>query len=203
MEPITGKSAEEVYQRFVNGYLLEEGTPLFILTDNGGEFTGEEMRIVTSYLNVYKDTTGAEAPWMNGLNERNHALADNILRQVVRDYPDMDLATAIAWACAAKNSLSTVYGYSPFQLVFGKNPRLPNVINDPPPSWAIKPQSQALLKHLKAMHATREAFIKAEKCEKLKIALRTKIRTIDRVYKPGDYAFYKRENSCLILKQFF
>ena len=43
------------------------------MTDNGGEFTGEEMHIVTSYLNVYKVTTGAEAPWMNGLYDHNHA----------------------------------------------------------------------------------------------------------------------------------
>ena len=191
---ITRKRPNDVVDAIFKHWVKYFGVPHTVMTDNGGEFTGEEMRNVTSYLNVYKDTTGAEAPWMNGLNERNHALADNILRQVVRDYPDLDLATAIAWACAAKNALSTVYGYSPFQLVFGKNPRLPNVINDPPPSWAIKPQSEALLKHLKAMHATREAFIKAEKCEKLKIALRTKIRTIDRIYKPGDYAFYKREN---------
>ena len=191
---IPRKKPNEVVDAIFKHWVKYFGIPQTVMTDNGGEFTGEEMRAVTSYLNVYKDTTGAEAPWMNGLNERNHALADNILRQVIRDYPELDLATAIAWACTAKNSLSTVYGYSPFQLVFGKNPRLPNVINDPPPSWAIKPQSEALLKNLKAMHATREAFIKAEKCEKLKIALRTKIRTIDRIYKPGDYVFYKREN---------
>ena len=190
---IPRKKPAEVINAIFKHWVKYFGVPGSVMTDNGGEFTGEEMRNVTSYLNVYKDTTAAEAPWMNGVNERNHALADNILRQVTRDYPELDLATAIAWACTAKNSLTNVYGYSPFQLVFGKNPRLPNVINDPPSSWAIVPQSEALLKNLKALHATREAFIKAEKSEKLKIALKTKIRTVDRVYKPGDYCFYKRD----------
>ena len=190
---IPRKKPNEVVDSIFKHWVKYFGVPGCIMTDNGGEFTGEEIRRVTSYLNVYKDTTAAEAPWMNGVNERNHALADNILRQVVRDYPELDLATAIAWACTAKNSLSNVYGYSPFQVVFGKNPRLPNVINDPPSAWAIKPQSEALIKNLKALHATREAFIKAEKSQKLKIALKTKIRTVDRIYKPGDYAFYKRE----------
>ena len=190
---IPRKKPNEVVDSVFKHWVKYFGVPGCIMTDNGGEFTGEEIRRVTSYLNVYKDTTAAEAPWMNGVNERNHALADNILRQVVRDYPELDLATAIAWACTAKNSLSNVYGYSPFQLVFGKNPKLPNVINDPPSSWTIKPQSEALLKNLKALHATREAFIKAEKSEKLKIALKTKIRSVDRIYKPGDYAFYKRD----------
>ena len=119
---------------------------------------------------VDKDTTAAEAPWMNGLCEKNHALVDNILQQVIRDYPALSLNTALAWALSAKNSLSNVYGYSSYQLVFGKNPRLPCVINDPPPAWEILPQSKALVKNLTALHATREAFIKAEKSEKLKIA---------------------------------
>ena len=38
IEPITGKSAEEVYTKFVEGFLLEEGAPFYILTDNGREF---------------------------------------------------------------------------------------------------------------------------------------------------------------------
>ena len=190
---ITRKKPANVIDAVFKYWITYFGTPGRVITDNGGEFTGEEMREVTSVLNVYKDTTGAEAPWQNGLNERNHALADNILQQVMRDFPELDLKTALAWACSAKNSLTTVYGYSPYQLVFGKNPKLPNVINDPPPAWAIQPQSKILVKHLNALHSTREAFIKAEKSEKLKIALKTKIRTVDRIFNQGDYVFYKRE----------
>lgn len=190
---ITRKTPGDVIDAVFKHWIRYFGIPNRVWTDNGGEFTGEEMREVTSILNVYKDTTAAEAPWMNGLNEKNHALADNILKQVMRDYPDISLESALAWTCSAKNSLSMVYGYSPYQLVFGKNPRLPNILNDPPPSWAIEPKSKALVKQLRALHATREAFIKAEACEKLKIALKSKIRTIDRVYQPGDYAFYRRE----------
>lgn len=190
---ISRKKPSDVIDAVFKYWITYFGVPGRVITDNGGEFTGEEMREVTSILNVYKDTTGAEAPWQNGLNERNHALADNILKQVLRDFPDLDLKTALAWACSAKNSLTTVYGYSPYQLVFGKNPKLPNVINDPPPAWAIEPQSKILVKHLNALHSTREAFIKAEKSEKLKIALKTKIRTVDRIFNQGDYVFYKRE----------
>ena len=191
---IDRKRPNDVVDAVFYHWIKHFGVPGRKMTDNGGEFTGEEMRAVTSYLFVYKETTAAEAPWMNGLCEKNHALVDNILQQVMRDYPDLSLNTALAWALSAKNSLSNVYGYSSYQLVFGKNPRLPCVINDPPPSWEILPQSKALVKNLKALHATREAFIKAEKSEKLKIALKTKIRTVDRIYNQGEYAFYKREN---------
>ena len=190
---IDRKKPNDVIDAIFYHWIKHFGIPGRIMTDNGGEFTGEEMRAVTSYLYVYKETTAAEAPWMNGICEKNHALVDNILQQVMRDYPELGLNTALAWALSAKNSLSNVYGYSSYQLVFGKNPRLPNVINDPPPAWEILPQSKALVKNLKALHATREAYIKAEKSEKLKIALKSKIRSVDKIYSPGDYAFYKRE----------
>ena len=36
-----------------------------------------------------------------------------------------ELALAIHWCVAAKNSLENVYGYSPNQLVFARNPNYP------------------------------------------------------------------------------
>ena len=182
----------------VVGAIMEKWVAYFglmggILSDNGGEFSSELMREVVSILGVIDHTTSAESPWSNGLCEKNHALADNILQSVIRDYPDMKLDTAIAWACSAKNSLLMVYGYSPNQLVLGKNPRLPNVIDDPPPSWEMKTKSKALMDHLNALQATRQAFLKSESCERLKKALKAKIRRVEEIYENGDIVFYKRE----------
>ena len=50
------------------------------------------------------------------------------------------------------------------------------------------------MENLKAMHATRQAFMKAESCERLKTALRCKIRTNGTVYQNGDIVYYKRDN---------
>ena len=44
LETITTKSAEEVYDKFVNRFMLEEGCPKVILTDNGREFSSELLR---------------------------------------------------------------------------------------------------------------------------------------------------------------
>lgn len=164
-----------------------------ILNDNGGEFTGEEIREVKSILNVRDITTGAESPWQNGLCERNHALADNILDRIHEDYPDNDLNTKLAWACMAKNSLQMVYGYSPNQLVFGKNPKLPNIITDGPPAWEQSTMSEKLATHLNTLHSARKAFIQSESCHKLKLALKNKIRLNEAVFENGDVVYYKRE----------
>jgi hypothetical protein len=149
---------------------------------------------LTSQLGVFHHTTGAEAPWQNGCNERNHAVVDSMLHGVIKDHPDMPLSTALAWACTAKNTLTNVYGYSPYQLVLGKNPRLPNILEDPPPAWEVKSMSKKLTEHLTALHATRKEFIKTESCEKLKKALKHRIRISDTVYQHGDTVYYKREH---------
>ena len=52
LEPITGKSAEEVYSKFVTGFLLEEGAPQFILTDRGREFDNVLLRELMRLLKV-------------------------------------------------------------------------------------------------------------------------------------------------------
>ena len=50
--PMTGKSAEEVYQKVVEHFLLEEGAPLFVLTDRGKEFDNELLRKLLRLLKI-------------------------------------------------------------------------------------------------------------------------------------------------------
>ena len=190
---ISRKKPGEVIDMIMQKWVANFGVMNAILNDNGGEFTGNEMREVKSVLNVADLTTGAESPWQNGLCEKNHALADNILDRIDEDYPDMDIHTKLAWTCSAKNSLQMVYGYSPYQLVFGKNPKLPNILSSGPPSWEEGTMSEALVKHLNALHATRAAFIKSESCSRLKKALMAKMRPNTEVFDNGDIVYYKRE----------
>lgn len=108
------------------------GTPLKFLTDNGGEFTSETYREVCENLNITTLCTAAESPFSNGLCERNHAVIDNVLQKILLDRPTCSLPIALAWAVHAKNTLHMVAGFSPFQLVFGRNPKLPSVLCDEP-----------------------------------------------------------------------
>ena len=190
---LKSKTPEAVVKAFMTHWVRYFQKPKEIITDQGLEFTGSVMMEAMSKLDIILHTTAAYSPWSNGLCERNHALVDNILARVVIDFPDMDLETALAWACVAKNSLSTVYGFSPFQLVYGRQPNLPNIIDEPPNALEIKTHSKALEEQLKAMHECRAAFLKSQNCEKLRQALRSKIRTAQHVYNHGDYVYYRRE----------
>ena len=58
------------------------GTMKGLMSDDGGEFTADEMKEVASMLGVRLLTTAAESPHQNGLNERVHCVVDTILSKL-------------------------------------------------------------------------------------------------------------------------
>ena len=81
-------------------------------------------------LNITVEKTAAESPFLNELCERHNAvLQDMILRKFFCD-KNISLDRRLQWVINAKNSLYQVHGFSPYQLVFGKNPNLPRVLNN-------------------------------------------------------------------------
>ncbi|VDI35391.1 Hypothetical predicted protein [Mytilus galloprovincialis] len=87
-----------------------------------------------------------------------------------------------------------VYGWSPYQLVFGTNPNLPNVLNDKPAALEHNTVSQTFANHLNALHSGRRAFIQAESSERIRRALRHKIRASGECFQHGDKVYYKRDD---------
>ena len=169
------------------------GPPQKILSDNGGEFTSHDFREMGEKLNTQILSTAAESPWSNGINERHHALIENMLHKI-QEENKFPLQVALSWAVAAKNALANVYGYSPNQLVFGHNPNYPSVLTSELPALENDYDSKNILAQMKAREAAREAFIRAESCEKLKRALNRKTRNINPMeYEVGEEVFYKRE----------
>ena len=169
------------------------GSPARFLCDNGGEFTSAKFKDMCENLNITVMHTAAESPFSNGICERNHAVVDEMVRKIVADKPKCRLSTALAWAVHAKNSLHMVGGYSPYQLVFGRNPNLPTVLTNKPPALERTTISMVFGEHLNALHAAREAFTKAESSEKISRALKHNIRPSETVFTEGDEVYYKRE----------
>ena len=80
----------------------------------------------------------------------------------ITDDSKCSVANALVWAVSAKNELHNNLGYSPNQLVFGKNPNLPSVLTAKPPALRSCTHSQLLAEHLNALHAARTTFIASE-----------------------------------------
>ena len=190
---ISRKFPSEVVQAFMLGWLGSGyGIPEGILVDNGGEFTAEEIQEMTSVLNIKVNTTASNSPFSNGLCEKNHAIVDNMLEKLEYDNPKIPFNDLLSWACTMKNAMGMFAGYSPYQIVFGKNPVLPGFEVHPPALNEIK--GDMLLRHLKAQSEAKKAFVEADTSEKIRRALRHKIRISERDYSPGDEVYYKKEN---------
>ena len=101
-----------------------------ILVDNGGEFNNEEIREMSSILNIKISSTPGESPWSNGLCERNNQITDRMLEILVEENPKSDEKILLAWTNVAKNSLQMWNSFSSYQLVLGKNPNLPNIMTE-------------------------------------------------------------------------
>ena len=69
-----------------------------------------------------------------------------------------------------KNSLINHNSFSPLQIVFGKNSNLPNILNDTLPALEKVTTSADLALDIATLHSEREAFMKAQTPEKVKIA---------------------------------
>ena len=89
-----------------------------------------------------------------------------------------------------RNSLQMRNGFSSQQLVFGKNLNLPNIMQAELHALEGTTCSEAFSKHLNALHEIRKAYIQTEADERIRRALRSKVRTAEQVFENGDMVFY-------------
>ena len=88
-----------------------------------------------------------------------------MINKIIND-TQCSLDLALCWALNAKNSLQKTVGFSPFQLVLGRNPKLPLTLSDNLPALSMKPSSEVLQDNLNALHSARRAFIASANDEK-------------------------------------
>ena len=191
---IRDKKPATVVHNLMLHWVSVYGRPARLWSDVGGEFNNETMRQVGEALGMKVETGAGYAAWMNGLNERNHAVVDRCYGKVMKDNPGMDPVIALAWAVTAKNGYPMHGGYSSFQLVFGKQPTLPNLMTDKLPALEGVTTSQSVAAHINAMYGARKEFMSALCDERIRRALRHKVRAVERRYTSGEEVYYKRDS---------
>jgi hypothetical protein len=179
------------------GALESEWTSFFgpmrnILTDVGGEFTGDEFRRYCEVNNIVLHTTAAEAQFANGVVERHGGLLSNVMARMRCDLPRVSPDLLLAKALLVHNDTATVDGTSPLQRLIGRRAHLPSVLVDGPS--AISPTDGDLgphLDHLSSLHAARIAFAQAQASASLKSALASRMWPSSRaVYNLDDKVYF-------------
>ncbi|CAG2221800.1 unnamed protein product [Mytilus edulis] len=191
---IRRKYSQLVVDKFMQIWVSVYGAPeVGVYTDNGGEFNSQIFRDMAENLNMSVKTTAGYSPSSNAIVERHNATLTETVKKV-RESSYLSWETAISWAVNAKNSLVNVYGYSPYQIVFGRNPNLPSTLVNKPPALEGETMSKTMGKHLVGLHEARKAFVASESSEKIRRALRKQVRPSGEKFRNGDKVYFLRDN---------
>ena len=165
------------------------------MTDNGGEFANSKFLDMAESMNITVKVTAAESPLSNRIVERHNFIIADMMDKALEESQHLDMDLTLAWCLNAKNSLANVHGFSPFQLVFGQNPKLPSTFTDKLQALLQYDTSKILTDNLAALHKARQAFISSESSEKIRRALNNNVRMSgDTKYITGDSVYFKKIN---------
>ena len=193
---ITDKKAETIIQGVVRFWFLKFGPPRKIHVDNGGEFNNDSFRKLCDQHGIRLLPSPAYSPWSNGTCERHNGIITEMLKKILMDRSDISLSTALDHAVYSKNCLLNKSGFSPYQIVFGKNPRIPGVPDADLPALESKQSMPAIVaKHISLLESSRAAFAKAEASDRIGRALLKNVRSSEGPFATGESVFYRREGS--------
>jgi len=116
--PIRHKTAECVAVTLFDEVISRVSVPSAILTDQGGEFTGEVMQCLLQRLGITHLKTSAYHQQTDTKCERVHFSVHNIITKLIDDkherWPDLLGAVALAY----NTTVHTNTGYSPHELFY-------------------------------------------------------------------------------------
>ena len=122
--PLPDMEALSIAKVLVSEFICRFGVPDSIHTDQGKNFESKLIQEICHLLGVTKTRTTPYHPQSDGLVERFNRTLLEMLSTTVADEHDWDLSLPTL-LLAYRTSVQETTGTTPFQLMFGRNPRLP------------------------------------------------------------------------------
>ena len=192
---VKSKKPEDIIAALMDCWISKYGVFDRTVHDNGGEFIGNAFVEMTDLLGIQDGTTAAHSPWSAGMVEKHHALCDKTLDSLRRDFPTYNKKVLLNWALAIKNSTPGSAGWSPYQVVYQRNPKLPSVLESDLPGLRAEVTSRELMENLNAHEAARIAYNEALVDNQIKKAILSKVRRNQTVFERGDAIFFRTVNN--------
>ena len=182
---IPNKKAEIVVQAFFDMWIIGDGfgpgIPARIFSDNGAEFDNDTFSEFTSKLGMRVQRSAAYSPWQNGKCERIHGAVDLLVDKILDNDPAMSLQQAVDLACFNKNSeVSRRTGFSPFQIVLGKNPSFISNFDFDPVTAETNFKSTLVLNLITRLNDVRRQFRSIDLDDRVKRALSQRVYNYSR-----------------------
>ncbi len=123
--PIRDKTNESVWRAFSNHFLPQHGHPETIITDNGKEFTANAFERYLADAGIHHARTTPVHPEGNSKIERfNRTFKELLAKALFNKTADWEDKIADVLS-AYRHSVSSVTGYTPFFLLYGRRGRVP------------------------------------------------------------------------------
>lgn len=179
--PIPDQTANSVAKAFVTKFICVYGCPETILTDQGTNFMSSIFKSACKLLGISKLNTSAYHPQTNGTLERSHHTLATYLKMYTNS-AKTDWDEWLPYAFFMYNSTPhSSTKYTPYELVFGKNPNVPSSLQRPPvPLYNYEDYDKILKNRLQS--AWQKAAIN------LKMAKEVSKSNYDRTTKPKEYS---------------
>lgn len=117
--------ATTVADAYIQKHVCLFGSPKVLLSDQGKNFVSALFAAVAKRLRLKKIKTTAYHPQSNASLERSHAVLAEYLKQYVDRDSEWDQCVDLAMF-AYKTSKHESTGFTPYELVFGKESKLPS-----------------------------------------------------------------------------
>jgi transposase InsO family protein len=187
--PVPNQSAEVLVDALVKHVVTEHGIPKRIVTDLGKSLSGRVMKRFCARMGIARSATTAYQPTSNGRGERFHKYMNAALTPFVDQHPNSwDRFLHLIEFPYRVSELPGI-GFSPFQMLFGRQPTLPvDLLTGGPQAE----EELAIDKHMYGLQFTQKMadlykqFASADDKYRAKFQEQRDKSRFDITYKPGD-----------------
>ncbi|GFV07696.1 retrovirus-related Pol polyprotein from transposon 412 [Trichonephila clavipes] len=139
--PIPDQEAPTVAEAVVQHWISRYGVPLQLHSDQGRNFVSAVLKGVCELLGIDKTKTTPLHPQSDGMVERfNRTILNNLSLMVSKNQQDWDQKVPL-FLLAYRSAVHETTGYSPSQMLFGRDLRLPcDLLFGRPPDTTSSPE---------------------------------------------------------------
>ena len=193
--PMKTITAEAVAKAFVTHWVMAYGPPVWLLSDNGKQFTSRFFQHVCRILGVENLFTTTYHPQTNGQVERYNRTLLSAIRTYVSDHPkDWDLFTDVI-TYSYNTQVHRVTSCTPFELVLSRPPS--SLVLAPEPGGTIGEAPKSYLQRWKVwlhnlVSSARQSISKEQK--RYQRNFNARVRPISQDLAPGSHVFVRKEH---------
>src|SRR5277367_96419 len=122
--PLRRGTAVEIAETLANHVFLYHGMPRSVTSDNGTQFAGKVMRAVCNSLGIKQVFTASYHPQANADERTHRELRFQLASRVAKEHQHWDRHLG-AIAAVLRDTRSESTGFTPNELVYGRNVMLP------------------------------------------------------------------------------